>query len=211
MGIGPSMVQFGFLLPEELSKQFDLFAASRGGRSAALRMLVAKAIEAEGALPAPSPSCRDNQVAGEKIAIRLSAEDIVRLDEECDSMGLSRGQWLQSCVRHRLRGSRHFGPVDRVRLAKIVSELRHMKTILFRCAGTLERKREDKSVLESTLAVVTRLSTDVARAIGSIEAALKGNDRYWLPRESPRDLAHAPRVAESEAISARDRQMGPPL
>lgn len=177
------MAHFGFLLPDDLREQFDLFAASRGGRSAALRMLVAQALEADGAAVTPPSMARRDQGGGESFTIRLSAEDLDRLDEECQSMGMSRGQWLQSCVRNRLRGSRHFGPVDRTRIAKIVSELRYIKTILFRCAGALERAPWEASVLDKHHVVIAALSSDVAHAIGKIEAALRGNDQYW--RQEP--------------------------
>lgn len=179
------MAHFGFLLPDELRTRFDQFAAGRGGRSAALRMLVAQALKAEGADVPPFPPARADHGVGESVTIRLSADDMARLDEECQSIGMSRGQWLQSCVRHRLRGSRHFGPVDRTRIAKIVSEMRQIKTILFRCAGALERAPRDTSVRDKHHALVDRLSSDVARAIMAIEAAFQGNDRYWRGRAPP--------------------------
>jgi len=180
----------GFLLPDDLREQFDRYAANRGGRSAALRLLVAQALAAEGGDITPPPSARSERGVGEPITIRLPVDDLARLDEECDAMGMSRGQWLLSCVRNRLRGSRHFGPVDRTRLAKIVSELRHIKTILFRCAGTLERAPRDTSVLDDTLKVISRISSDNDRIVDDIETSLRGNDRYWRQNLSRLEHEH---------------------
>lgn len=196
------MAHFGFLLPDDLSRKFDAFAKSRGGRSAALRMLVGQALEAEGATFGPTPLQQCEKGAFQSVTIRLSAEDVERLDEECRSFGLSRGQWLQSCVRHRLRGSRHFSSVDRIRLAKIVSEMRHMKTILFRCAGRLERMPNDGTGVDKYYAVIEQLSRDVARAITAIEAAFQGNDRYWRQPSSPRKPADDPSSVEHTALRA---------
>ncbi len=174
------MGQLGFLLPDEMQPLFDAYAASRGGQSAALRELVARALAEDGHGPAPEskPGSPDHGGAG-GVTVRLSGADWSRLDEERRTMGMTRGQWLLSCARHRLHGSRHFGQVDRERLAKIVGELRHIKLILFRCAGALERSPKDAAMIERHLGLITHLSDDIATALRAIEGSFRGNDGYW--------------------------------
>jgi len=178
------MAQLGFLLPDEMQQLFDVYAASRGGRSAALRALVAKALADEGhcLAPLPGPRISDDGNAG-GVTIRLSGADWSRLDEERRAMGMTRGQWLLSCARHRLHGSRHFGQVDRERIAKIVGEMRHIKMILFRYAGALERSPKDIALVEKHHGLIAHLSHEIARALRAIEGSFQGNDGYW--REEP--------------------------
>lgn len=183
------MAQLGFLLPDETQQLFDAYAASRGGRSAALRALVAKALadESDSLATLPGPRISDDGNAG-GVTIRLAGADWSRLDEERRAMGMTHGQWLLACARHRLHGSRHFGQVDRERIAKIVGEMRHIKMILFRYAGALERSPRDIAIVEKHHGLIAHLSHEISRALRAIEGSFQGNDGYWRAEPSPTHL-----------------------
>lgn len=203
------MAQLGFLLPDEMQQLFDVYAASRGGRSAALRAIVAKALAEEGhkLAPLPEPRIPDNGNAG-GVTIRLSGADWSRLDEECRAMGMTRGQWLLSCARHRLHGSRHFGQVDRERIAKIVGEMRRIKMILFRYAGALERSPRDLAIVEKHHSLITYLSHEIARGLRAIEGSFQGNDGYWRAEPSPTDLTPQKNMRTQTTAAERSATTG---
>lgn len=180
------MAQLGFLLPNDLQERFDAYARDRGGRSAALRALVARALTEDGHDIAPLPPARiaDNGSAA-GVMVRLSADDSARLDAECRAIGMTRGQWLLSCARHRLHGSRQFGQVDRERIAKIVKEMRDIKMILYRYAGTLERSARDPGIVEKHYGLILGLAERVSTGLRAIQGAFQGNDGYWRTTEPP--------------------------
>lgn len=180
------MAQLGFLLPNDLQKRFDAYARDRGGRSAALRALVARALAEDGHEIAPLPPARvaDNGSAA-GVMVRLSADDSARLDEECRAMGMTRGQWLLSCARHRLHGSRQFGQVDRERIAKIVKEMRDIKMILYRYAGTLERSARDPEIIAKHHGLILSLAERISTGLRAIQGAFQGNDGYWRMSDAP--------------------------
>ena len=198
------MAQLGFLLPDDMQQAFNVYAASRGGRSAALRALVAEALAEEGQKLAVLPKPRlldDGNAAG--VTVRLSGADRSRLDEECRTTGMTRGQWLLSCARNKLHGSRHFGQVDRKRIAKIVGEMRHIKMILFRYAGALERSPKDTAIVQKQHGLIAQLSHEIARALRAIEGSFQGNDGYWRAEHSPADLTIEKRISAETTATER--------
>lgn len=190
------MTHFGFQLPDELAEQFDAYATRRGGRSAALRDLVAKCVSEEIAAPprpAPEPV---SQAQTSSVALLLTRDDRLRLDEECRVTGMTRGQWLAACARNRLHGTRHFGQVDRDRIARIVREMREMKSSLHRYASAMQRAPRDLAVVEKHHGLISHLSIQVERGLRAIEGAFRGNDHYWAGRPA-------------EARQAEDRRIAP--
>jgi len=170
------LAHFGFQIAEEIAAAFDQYAASRGGRSAALRKLVEQVLAVDAATGEPVAATRAD---GPGVVVRLSSDDLARLDEECRAVGMTRRQWLTSCIRNRLHGTRHFGQVDRERIARSVKELREIKTSLFRYAGALDRSPRDLALIEKHHSLVTHLQGEIARSLRAIEGAFKGNDGYW--------------------------------
>jgi hypothetical protein len=170
------LAHFGFQIPEEMAAAFDQYAAPRGGRSAALRTLVEQVLNVDADAEEPVAATRTE---GHGMVVRLSNDDLARLDEECRAIGMTRRQWLTSCIRNRLHGTRHFGQVDRERIARSVKELREIKTSLFRYAGALERSPRDLALIEKHYSLVTHLQAEIARSLRAIEGAFKGNDGYW--------------------------------
>lgn len=196
------MTHFGFQLPDELAEQFDTYAATRGGRSAALRALVSQCVSDGTDMPprpAPEPV---SQAQTSSVAVLLTRDDRLRLDEECRVTGMTRGQWVAACARNRLHGTRHFGQVDRDRIARIAREMREMKSSLHRYASAIQRAPRDLAVVEKHQSLISHLSTQIERGLRAIEGAFRGNDQYWSgkPVEArPEERRIAPAASAAEA------------
>ncbi|PLR28800.1 hypothetical protein SGCZBJ_01250 [Caulobacter zeae] len=196
------MTHFGFQLPDELAEQFDAYAATCGGRSAALRALVSQCLSDGGGAPqrpAPQPV---SQAQASSVAVLLTRDDRLRLDEECRITGMTRGQWLAACARNRLHGTRHFGQVDRDRIARIAREMREMKSSLHRYASAIQRAPRDLAIVEKHQSLIGHLSAQVERGLRAIEGAFRGNDHYWSgkpaeARSEERRIAPAASAAEA--------------
>ncbi len=196
------MTHFGFQLPDELAEQFDAYAAARGGRSAVLRALVSQCLsDGDGAPPRPAPE-PVSQAQTSSLAVLLTRDDRLRLDEECRVTGMTRGQWVAACARNRLHGTRHFGQVDRDRIARIAREMREMKSCLHRYASAIQRAPRDLAVVEKHQSLIGHLSAQVERGLRAIEGAFRGNDHYWSgkpaeARAEERRIAPAASAAEA--------------
>lgn len=192
------MTHFGFQLPDELAEQFDAYAATRGGRSAALRALVSQCVSGDVDLPQRPASEPVNQAQTSSVAVLLTRDDRLRLDEECQVTGMTRGQWLVACARNRLHGTRHFGQVDRDRIARIAREMREMKSSLHRYASAMQRAPRDLAVVEKHHGLIGHLSVQVERGLRAIEGAFRGNDHYWAGKPADARPAEDRRVAPAE-------------
>lgn len=197
------MTHFGFQLPDELAEQFDAYAATCGGRSAALRALVSQCL-ADGPSPPQRPAPEPvSQAQTSSVAVLLTRDDRMRLDEECQVTGMTRGQWLAACARNRLHGTRHFGQVDRDRIARIAREMREMKSSLHRYASAMQRAPRDLAVVEKHSGLISHLSMQVERGLRAIEGAFRGNDHYWggkpVEARPAEDRRAAPAASAAEA------------
>lgn len=197
------MTHFGFQLPDELAAQFDTYAATRGGRSAVLRALVSQCLSEEDGAPQSPPPEAVGPAHASSAPILLTRDDRLRLNEECQVTGMTRGQWLAACVRHRLHGTRHFGQVDRDRIARIAREMREMKSSLHRYATAMQRTPRDLAIVEKHQGLISHLSDQIERGLRAIEGAFRGNDHYWSGKSAdPRQVEErhvAPAASAAEA------------
>ena len=185
------MAQFGFRIPDNLALQFDEYAAKRGGRSEALRQLMERAVREDGAdiqQPPPRPSAETGNWEG--ILVRLEAADFVRLDEEAGAMSLTRGQWIVALVRHRLTGSRQFGPADRTRIAGIAKDIRRAASDVGRSSQIAVKRLEQGADLDAPLRQLASFKTQLLSSLEALHQAYLGNDAYWradtpTKREAP--------------------------
>jgi hypothetical protein len=195
------MTHFGFKIPDEMAEQFDAYAVTRGGRSAALRALVLQCLADElGAPQKPAPEPQ-SQARSSAVSVQLTRDDRLRLDEECRVTGMTRGQWLVACARNRLHGTRHFGQVDRDRIARIVREMREMKSSLHRYASAMQRAPRDLAVVERHHSLIGHVSAQVERGLRAIEGAFRGNDHYWAGKPPEVRATEERRVASAASAA----------
>lgn len=174
------MAQFGFRIPDDLARQFDDYAATRGGRSEALRQLMERAIREDGAeitRPPPRPSLETGNWEG--ILVKLEAADFVRLDEESGAMSLTRGQWIVALVRHRLTGGRQFGAADRTRIAGIAKDIRKAASDIGRTSQIACKRVEKSADLDAPLRQLAAFKTQLLSSLEALHQAYLGNDAYW--------------------------------
>ncbi|ODT64264.1 MAG: hypothetical protein ABS77_01120 [Phenylobacterium sp. SCN 69-14] len=187
------MGQFGFRIDDDLVKAFDAYAAKRGGRSKVIRGLMAEALARDGVV-APTPPLKPSRVNGnwEGILVKLDRADYGPLDEHAASLGMSRGQWIVSLVKRRLKGGRQYNPIDRKRLATIFQDLRKIEGHLGRAGQSVREAVEVGRSLEQPLALLTQFESRIARISHALHEAFLGNDRYWddLGATPPTDSAH---------------------
>ena len=187
------MAQFGFRIPDNLALQYDAYAAKHGGRSEALRQLMESAVREDGTdiqRPPPRPSAETGNWEG--ILVKLEAADFVRLDEEAAAMNLTRGQWIVALVRHRLTGSRQFGPADRTRIAGIAKDIRRAASDIGRSSQIASKHLAQGANLDSHLRQLASFKTQLLSALEALHQAYLGNDAYWSadpPTEKEAPLA----------------------
>ncbi|WP_146198096.1 hypothetical protein [Caulobacter endophyticus] len=184
-----------------MAEQFDAYAATRGGRSAVLRALVSQCLSDELGAPQKPPPEPHSQARASSVSIQLTRDDRLRLDEECRVTGMTRGQWLAACARNRLHGTRHFGQVDRDRIARIVREMREMKSSLHRYASAMQRAPRDLAVVERHQSLIGHVSAQIERGLRAIEGAFRGNDHYWAGKPPEVRTPEERRVASTASAA----------
>lgn len=174
------MGQFGFRIDDDLVKAFDAYAAERGGRSKVIRGLMVEALARDGVV-APTPPLKPSRVNGnwEGILVKLDRADYAALDQHAASLGMSRGQWIVSLVKRRLKGGRQYNPIDRKRLGTIFQDLRKIEGHLGRAGQAVREAVELGRSLEHPLALLAQFESRIARISHALHEAFLGNDRYW--------------------------------
>ena len=195
------MGHFGFRIDDAFVEAFDAYAASRGGRSKVIRDLMAQALAQEG-VALPPPPIKPSRTNGnwEGILVKLDPAEYALLDEHARSTGMSRGQWIVSLVRRRLRGGRQYNPVDRKRLATISQDLRKIEGHLGRASQAVREGVEVGQPLDRPLAMLTQFESWIVRLGHALHEAFLGNDRYWndLQDGSEGDIVPPPRASGAE-------------
>ena len=173
------MGQFGFRIDDALVEAFDVYAASRGGRSKVIRGLMAEALAQDGVtLPAPPTKASPANGNWEGIQVKLDPADYAILDQHAGSAGMTRGQWIVALVRRRLKGHRQYNAIDRKRLAMIFQDMRKIEGHLGRAGQAVRESVEIGRPLGPHLALLTQLESRIVRMGHALHAAFLGNDRY---------------------------------
>lgn len=170
------MKQIGFRLPDDLADKFDLYAASRGGRSATLRALIEAALPDTEITPA-APRLDTGNWQG--IVVRLEPRDFPRLDEEAKAMGMSRAQWLLACVRKRLHQRRLMSALDRTWISRTEKEMRRVAFQVGRAASGVRSAAEQGRAVDAPLEILQGLMRRAELLADSIREGFRGNDAYW--------------------------------
>lgn len=168
------MVNFNVRVPDKMAARFDAWAGAHGGRSPALRHLIAKASHA-----APEVAARlDRRPI--KLTVRLAAEDGRGLDVAARQMGLTRNAWVAALVRHRLSGRPTFSRQDELSLLAVQMELRRVGVNVNQIARALNTAVfEGGRVLDLELAYLEDLRVEMRAHVQALGEAFAGNLAYW--------------------------------
>lgn len=169
------MAIFNVRLDDDLAARFDGWAAPRGGRSVALRRLMAGAADEIGDVT--------SRAAGDrlpvKLTVRLSAVDAIGLDSTAAETGLTRNAWAGAVLRRRLRERPTFGRSDAVSLIAIQTELRRIGVNVNQIARALNTAVMEGRVLDLELGALEELRREVRGHLTGLQSAVAGNLAYW--------------------------------
>ena len=170
------MANFNVRVPDDLAARFDGWAGDVGGRSPALRRLIAQACSGAGSggPGAGALGCRPR-----KLTVRLTALDSLGLDAAAAEMGLTPNAWAAALVRRRLRDRPTFGSSDVAPLFAIQSELRRIGVNVNQIARALNTAVLEGRVLDTELTAVDDLRRELRAHMGGLREAFAGNLAYW--------------------------------
>lgn len=170
------MADFKLRLPDELAVRFDAWAGDHGGRSPALRHLIARACGAQ-----TKATATPSRLAArpEKLTVRLTRADGRGLDAEARKLGLTRSAWVAALVRRRLAAKPTFSRSDELALLAIQAELRRIGVNVNQIARALNTAVMEGKVLDLEIAYLDDLRAEIVGHIAMLREAFEGNLAYW--------------------------------
>lgn len=169
------MAMFTVRVPDEIAEGFDAAAARHGGRSAALRRLIASA-----AGPASRPALETPGLRTTRLMVRLAPNDAAGVDREAAAMGLRRAAWVAALVRRRVRGRPTFSRSDELSLIAIQTELRRIGVNVNQIARALNTAVMEGGVLDLEIAQLAAFAAEIRDHLGGLDEVFAGNLAYWL-------------------------------
>lgn len=169
------MDRFTLRLPPDLARRFDAAAVARGGRSRYLRAVMEAAAQAP--LPVPEPGPPGARPA--KLTLRLSDDDMARLEAEAARAGLLRTQWAAALIRRRLHGRLQLTPPEAMALIGVRRELHRIGVNINQIARALNTAVMEGSVLDLEIAQIAAFAAEIRGHLGGLDEAFAGNLAYW--------------------------------
>lgn len=166
------MADFKLRLPDDLAARFDTWAATRGGRSPALRRLAAEACE--GAVGGARPGLRPT-----KLTVRLSEADAANLIAAAGAVGLTPNGWAAAVVRRRLTGRPTFPPSDLHVLLDIQRELGRIGVNINQIARALNTAVLEGRVLDLELGGLAAFQREIRGHMTRTRGLMAGRQAYW--------------------------------
>lgn len=166
-------------LSDDLAARFDGLAAANGGRSAALRSLIARVCRD---LPSEAPSAPRRVAMGrQRVEVRLSAAEMAELDRMARARGMGRADWIASLVRQRLEVTTP-PPLDaRNAIVDAWQQLKRIGVNLNQATHALNAAGMEGSRLDvrREAARVAEFRKEIAGEIAGLKRALAGDASYW--------------------------------
>jgi hypothetical protein len=170
------VVSFNVRVPDDLGARFDDWAGARGGRSPALRQLIAEACQ--GAVSrGPAPGRLAARPA--KLTVRLTAADARGLGTAAGEVGLTPNAWVAALVRRRLHERPTFPHNQALAVLAIQAELRRIGVNINQIARALNTAVMEGKVLELEVASLTAFQGEVREHLRALREAFDGNLAYW--------------------------------
>jgi hypothetical protein len=163
-------------LPDDLAVRFDAWAGDRGGRSPALRHLIARACDAKDEAAANAGRLAARPV---KLTVRLTRTDGRGVDAEARKVGLTRCAWVAALVRRRLAGKPTFSRPDELALLAIQAEFRRIGVNVNQIARALNTAVMEGKVLDLEVAYLDDLRAEIVGHMTVLREAFEGNLAYW--------------------------------
>lgn len=162
-------------LSPDLIRRFDAAAVDRGGRSRLLRRLVQEAAQAS----FPEASETPHRPGGGKLTLRLAPSDLLLLEAEAGTAGLSRTQWAVALIRRRLHHRPQLTRSEVVAFIEVQRELRRIGVNVNQIARALNAAVLEGKVLELETAQLTAFAGEIRGHLLGLRDAFEGNLTYW--------------------------------
>ena len=172
------MTRITVRLNDDLAKRFDAVAERNGGRSELLRKLIEHACEQLGDALPPLPI---EKKTPNKIHLRLSRRDAVKLDAILSERRMKRTEWIVSLIQAKLHGSPMLPPDYHSTLVDIRGELRFIGKNVNQAVKALHAANMEESRLElpREAARVAAMKAAIDEQMTKVSAVLHGELSYW--------------------------------
>ncbi|MCP2223565.1 MULTISPECIES: MobC family plasmid mobilization relaxosome protein [Bradyrhizobium] len=168
------MALISLRVSDEVAAEFSAFAATRGGKSALLRRLIADAL----AVPAPRISALPVG-RPEKVTVRFRESEMRQLAEVSHQRGMTRTGWIVSLVRSRLESPVQHSPNELHALRTIVRELNRIGGNINQIARAANASVLQGRAVEPDLSAIREVKSVIERELAQLRNALHGNADYW--------------------------------
>lgn len=168
------MALISLRVSDEAATEFSAFAASRGGKSALLRRLIAEAL----ATPAPRISVLPVG-RPEKVTVRFRESEMRQLAEVSHQRGMTRTGWIVALVRSRLASPVQHSPSEHEALRAIVRELNRIGGNINQIARAANASVLLGRAVEPDLSAIQGAKLVIERELAQLRSALHGNADYW--------------------------------
>ncbi|GAA0034019.1 MULTISPECIES: MobC family plasmid mobilization relaxosome protein [Bradyrhizobium] len=171
------MALISLRVSDQVASEFSALAATRGGKSALLRRLIADA------LAAPTPRISALPVGRpEKVTVRFRESEMRQLAEISHQRGMTRTGWIVSLVRSRLGSPVQHSPDEHDALREIVRELNRIGGNINQIARAANTSVLQGRAIEPDLSVIQEAKMVIEREFAQLRRALHGNADYWNGR-----------------------------
>ena len=114
-----------------------------------------------------------------KLTLRLSDDDMARLEAEAARAGLLRTQWAAALIRRRLHGRLQLTPPESMALIGVRRELHRIGVNINQIARALNTAVMEGSVLDLEVAQLAAFAAEIRAHLNGLDEAFAGNLAYW--------------------------------
>lgn len=171
------MALVSFRIPDDLAARFSALAVTEGGKSAALRGLIEKALGEQpgrtASVPVGTPT---------KVTVRFRGSEMQRLAEVAARRGMSRTQWIVSLVRARLGSPVQLTEGERQEFRAVARELNRIGGNINQIARAVNASRTDSKALNIDRAAISDAKATLEAVLNQLRQTLDRNKDYWEGR-----------------------------
>ena len=147
---------------------FDAFAIARGGRSAVLRQLIARALREGGETARIDPP---EGRSANRVSLRFTDVETLVIDHRASERATDRAGWIKARVDDGLLAEL---PPIRMQLLRIGRNLNQA----MKAANTAMLPEGDQ-VIEPHLQRIADMRTEIAEQVAAVGDAMRGDTSYW--------------------------------
>jgi len=202
----PGHKMVGTYVPAELAERFEAWARPDGGKAAALRRLIAEAVDGgagglHGASPARSALAPVGVGRGKQIGIRLKAAERRALAEAAEAHGTSPANWVRALAIVHLAGKPQWNPAEVEELRGLFRELRAIGNNVNQIARALNVAVQTGEYPPHQGRAAKEAAELVRYEMRRIVAVMTGNFDYWGLPDAERPTAAPGAVERADAAA----------